>query len=145
MIGLLLLLPAVNSSVTGFSVFKKTNQDYSTGDTITFDGKLFDEGDHYNFLLNQFTCEKNGIYYISINLKRKGESLMRIDVVKNSLTILRSDDIRLENAGTTHSNSGIVRCFSGENISVKAFGAGSVAGDVINIWTTFTVFMVYEY
>ena len=60
------------SSLVGFSVFKKINQSYVAGETIQFEGEMYNDGGYYSLTSNMFQCPYTGIYYFVLNLKKSG-------------------------------------------------------------------------
>ena len=112
---------------------------------ILFQDEIWDEGDVFDG--DTFTCSRNGMYFISVNFKRDSTYDICLDVARQdtSYVILRSEDGQSDNPYIDMSNSGLLRCFSGERIHVQACGSGSVYGAINKHLTTFTAFMMYEY
>ena len=134
-----------HNSFVRFTAIKTTNQSYEAGDTIKFEGVLLNEGNHFQPLLSRFVCPFNAIYYVAVTFKKFYTSPLQVNVEHETKTLLRSVEVQASNPWNTVSNSGLVRCFQGEEIKVTAIGSGEVYGDASKAYTTFTVMMMYQY
>lgn len=134
-----------HSSFVGFTAFKKDSQNYLSGDTIIFDAVLLNEGDHYQPLLGRFICPAHGIYFVEVTVKRLSSDVLFLDVEHATNSLFRLSSTDSKNPGDSIHNSALVRCFTGEQISVKGAGQGSVYGNPSETDSIFTVMIMYQY
>lgn len=133
-------------SFIGFSAWKKLSQTYSVGNTIPFEGEIIDVGNGFDG--QEFTCPITGVYYASVTFQRHSSTSssygMALDVVKASFVFLRTQDTYSNNVYGYYSNSGMIRCYSGETIKVQANGSGYIVGNTATPISTFSVMLMYE-
>lgn len=56
--------------VVGVTSRLSNKQIFSYNETILFDYVSYDSGSHYSTQTGQFTCPKEGAYYLCVNLQR---------------------------------------------------------------------------
>ena len=140
--------PFYHSSFIGFTMYKASDQSYSSGDKIIFDGPLYNEDNGYDTTLNAFICPETGVYFASVTFKKVNTDSLNLDIVVESAeygTKFRSQEIYTGNEYNTVSNGGLFFCLSEQEVWVAASGTGSVLGDPSRAYTTFTIMKIGHY
>lgn len=139
----------LHTSFVGFTVFKKSSQDYSIDTEIIFDGILLNPGNDFRPSINKFICPFSGIYFASVNFRKNFRNTntdsLYLNVVQEGVAILRSSEDSSSTPGNTVSNSGLFRCLEGQRVWVSGADTGSVYGDPSKAFTTFSIVLMYEY
>lgn len=130
---------------SAFTAWKKTTTSYSAGQTVVFEGVIIDQGGHYDESNGEYDCAVDGVYYVSLNLKRYSNGNVALDVLRGSFVFLRLYDTYTYNRDGHYSNSAMIRCFPGEKIKVQGYTSGYILGDVAVPYSTLSVMLMHTY
>lgn len=130
----------------GATAYNTETQTYTYGDVIQLSSTLYNPDNDYNPIGSYFRCPVEGIYLVAMTLYRDNLYPLRVCVEKTGFLVpIMHVESRTEVSSTSIlSNSVLVRCSPGEDISVTATGDGSVK--VTNDWVmnTMSVMLMHE-
>lgn len=81
---------------------------------MVFEGVIIDQGGHYDESNGEYDCAVDGVYYVSLNVKRYSSQSVALDVLRGSFVFLRIYDTYSANQQGHYSNSAMIRCYPGE-------------------------------
>lgn len=113
-----------HESVIGFSAFKYTDQEHTSGEVIGYRVVLLNEGGFYLPSLSRFQCPEDGIYYVTMSTYNFQEDT-NVGLTLNSTFQLHTRGISI-NDRKQMSNSRLVKCSQGDILAVKSLSEGAV-------------------
>ena len=132
---------ALHTSFEGFTASTISDQNYVSGDLITFPSMVFDGSDNYRF--SQYTCPNHGVYYVMVSLRKSANRDINIGVAHESSIILNVAENESGHSDNVVSNSVLVECLRDEIITVRATASGTLDGTSSYKSTTYSVMMIF--